>query len=134
MGSDMGSGKGSGKDKDKDADIEIALVFRPKYQDWSHPKGKLKPGETLVACALREVREETGQICELGVPLPSVRYLAHGRPKEVHYWAGRALGGDFTPTREIAALLWLPPAEARARLTQPRDRELLDALLATTPH
>ncbi|MEU7030537.1 NUDIX hydrolase [Streptomyces sp. NPDC046275] len=111
--------------------IEIALVHRPKYDDWSHPKGKLKRGETLAACAVREVAEETGQSCELGARLPSVRYLAQGRPKEVHYWAARALGGAFTPGREVDALVWLPPARARARLTQPRDRELLDALLAT---
>ncbi|WP_370413999.1 NUDIX hydrolase [Streptomyces fradiae] len=112
--------------------IEIALVHRPKYDDWSHPKGKLKRGETLAACAVREVEEETGQSCELGARLPSVQYLAQGRPKEVHYWAARALGGTFTPGREVDALLWLPPAAARARLSQARDRELLDALLATT--
>ncbi|MFD0369999.1 NUDIX hydrolase [Streptomyces sp. NPDC059071] len=118
--------------EDGSAALEIALVHRPKYDDWSHPKGKLKRGETLASCALREVKEETGQSCELGIRLPSVQYLAHGRPKEVHYWAARALGGSFTPNQEIDALLWLPPAEARTRLTQPRDRELLDALLATT--
>ncbi|MFJ3899961.1 NUDIX hydrolase [Streptomyces sp. NPDC090025] len=112
--------------------IEVALVHRPKYGDWSHPKGKLKRGETLAACALREVKEETGQFCELGARLPSVSYLAHGRPKEVHYWAARALGGAFTPSDEVDAVCWLPPAEARERLTQPRDRELLDALLAAT--
>ncbi|MFI8964086.1 NUDIX hydrolase [Streptomyces sp. NPDC053493] len=112
--------------------IEIALVHRPKYDDWSHPKGKLKRGETLAACAVREVLEETGQSCELGARLPTVRYLAQGRPKEVHYWAARALEGTFVPTHEIDAVLWLPPAEARPRLTQPRDRDLLDALLAAT--
>ncbi|GAA3393026.1 NUDIX hydrolase [Streptomyces roseoviridis] len=111
--------------------IEIALVHRPKYDDWSHPKGKLKRGETAEECARREIREETGQSCALGARLPTVRYLANGRPKEVTYWAARALGGTFTPNDEIDDLVWLRPALARPRLTQPRDRELLDALLAT---
>ncbi|MFI8828182.1 NUDIX hydrolase [Streptomyces sp. NPDC053431] len=114
--------------------VEIALVHRPKYDDWSHPKGKLKSGETAEECALREILEETGQACSLGARLPTARYLAHGRPKEVTYWAARALGGVFTPDHEVDALVWLPPAEARERLTQPRDRELLDALLTATAH
>ncbi|MFF7181777.1 NUDIX domain-containing protein [Streptomyces sp. NPDC008121] len=112
--------------------VEIALVHRPKYDDWSHPKGKLKPGETIRECALREIMEETGQACELGRRLPTLRYVANGRPKEVVYWSARALGGTFTPSREVDRLLWLAPPSARARLTQPRDRDLLDALLATT--
>ncbi len=111
--------------------IEVALVHRPKWNDWSHPKGKRKRGETAEACALREVLEETGRHCELGPRLPTVRYTVAGRAKEVVYWAARALDGDFTPTREIDALLWLSPAAARSRLTQPRDRELLDAAVAT---
>ncbi|MEU7008321.1 NUDIX hydrolase [Streptomyces sp. NPDC046332] len=110
--------------------IEIALVHRPKYDDWSHPKGKLKRGESAEECALREVREETGQACALGDRLPSARYWAHGQPKEVTYWSARALGGTFTPSKEVDRVEWLPPAEARARLTQPRDRDLLDALVA----
>ncbi|MFF8608014.1 NUDIX hydrolase [Streptomyces sp. NPDC015346] len=114
--------------------IEIALVHRPKYDDWSLPKGKLKRDETPRACAVREVREETGQNCLLGPRLPTVRYVANGRPKEVTYWAAEALGGTFTPTGEVDRLLWLPPAAARTRLTQPRDRDLLDALLSTTRH
>ncbi|MFF9344370.1 MULTISPECIES: NUDIX hydrolase [unclassified Streptomyces] len=113
--------------------IEIALVHRPKWDDWSHPKGKRKRGEDAEECALREVREETGQRCELGARLPTVRYPVEGRPKEVDYWAARALGGTFVSGREVDRLLWLPPAAARTRLTRPRDRELLDALLATAP-
>ncbi|MFC8896357.1 NUDIX hydrolase [Streptomyces cinereoruber] len=112
--------------------IEIALVHRPKYDDWSHPKGKLKRGETAEECARREVLEETGRHCELGARLPTVHYAVAGRPKEVAYWSARALTGAFTPTREIDTLLWLPPDRARPRLTQPRDRELLDEALATT--
>lgn len=110
--------------------IEIALVHRPKWDDWSHPKGKRKRGESAEACALREVLEETGHHCELGARLPTVRYPVAGRPKEVVYWAARALDGTFVPGREVDRLHWLAPAAARARLTRPRDRELLDVLLA----
>ncbi|MFF6903293.1 NUDIX hydrolase [Streptomyces hydrogenans] len=113
--------------------IEIALVHRPKWDDWSHPKGKRKRDESAEACALREVLEETGQRCALGARLPTVRYPVEGRPKEVDYWAGRALGGTFVPDREVDRLLWLAPAAARTRLTQPRDRELLDRFLSTAP-
>lgn len=112
--------------------IEIALVHRPKWNDWSHPKGKRKRAESAEACALREVLEETGQSCSLGPRLPTVRYAVDGRPKEVDYWVGRALGGTFTASREVDALLWLPPAAARTRLTQLRDRELLDAAVAAS--
>ncbi|WP_418957858.1 NUDIX hydrolase [Streptomyces tritici] len=111
--------------------VEIALIHRPKYDDWSHPKGKRKRGESAEECALREVREETGQACALGARLPTIRYTASGRPKEVEYWAARALGGVFTPTHEVDRLVWLPPAAARRRLTQARDRDLLDALPAS---
>ncbi|MGW1928204.1 NUDIX hydrolase [Streptomyces sp. NPDC001919] len=112
--------------------IEVALVHRPKYDDWSHPKGKRKRDESAEACALREVLEETGQTCSLGPRLPTVRYAVDGRPKEVDYWAARALGGMFTPNREVDRLVWLPPAAAHRRLTQARDRDLLNALTATT--
>ncbi|MFI8289593.1 NUDIX hydrolase [Streptomyces sp. NPDC085614] len=118
--------------EDRGRGIEIALVHRPKYDDWSLPKGKLKHDETLRACAVREVREETGQECVLGARLPTSRYLANGRPKEVSYWSAEAVGGTFSPSDEVDRLLWLAPAQARGRLTQPRDRELLDALLDTT--
>ncbi|EPH40267.1 NUDIX hydrolase [Streptomyces aurantiacus] len=111
--------------------LEICLVHRPKWDDWSHPKGKLKPGEDPLAGAVREVAEETGQHCVPGPRLPTAHYQAGGRPKEVQYWAAEATHGHFTPNREVDRVRWLPPAEARARLTQPRDRELLDTLLTT---
>ncbi|MFE2379231.1 NUDIX hydrolase [Streptomyces sp. NPDC059398] len=110
-------------------DLEICLVHRPKYDDWSHPKGKLKPDEDPLTAALREVREETGHHCTPGARLPTVRYTANGRPKEVSYWSAEATDGTFTPNSEVDRLLWLPPPVARTRLTQQRDRELLDALL-----
>ncbi|MFF9478145.1 NUDIX hydrolase [Streptomyces sp. NPDC014733] len=109
--------------------LEIALVGRPKYGDWSHPKGKLKRGESFRAAAVRETVEETGMTCTLGPRLPTVHYVVEGRPKEVRYWAAEATGGGFLPNREVDQLLWLPPAAARARVTQERDRGLVDALL-----
>ncbi|MFI5525919.1 NUDIX hydrolase [Streptomyces platensis] len=110
--------------------LEIALVHRPKYDDWSHPKGKLKRGENALAGAVREVAEETGMDCRPGAPLPTSSYDANGRPKTVRYWAAEALAGAFTPSTEVDRLEWLSPAEARTRLTQERDRPLVDALLA----
>ncbi|MEU6736211.1 NUDIX hydrolase [Streptomyces physcomitrii] len=109
--------------------IELCLVHRPKYGDWSHPKGKLKTGEPPLAAALREVAEETGFRCTPGPVLPSAHYLAHGRPKQVSYWAAEAGEGGFRPSREVDRICWLPPLSARARLTEPRDKELVDALL-----
>ncbi|MEV6648981.1 NUDIX hydrolase [Streptomyces sp. NPDC051219] len=108
--------------------LEICLVHRPKYDDWSHPKGKLKPGETPLACAVREVLEETGYVCLPGARLPTVRYFAQGRPKVVSYWEAEAVSGGFVPNSEVDRILWLPPAAARNRLTQPRDKTLIDAL------
>ncbi|EMF00205.1 NUDIX hydrolase [Streptomyces mobaraensis NBRC 13819 = DSM 40847] len=111
--------------------VELALVHRPKYLDWSFPKGKLKRREDARAGALREVREETGMDCVLGPPLPTSRYpVADGRLKEVRYWAAQPAGGAFAPNREVDRLAWLSPDEARNRLTHDRDRGLVDALLA----
>ncbi|MFH8978361.1 NUDIX hydrolase [Streptomyces sp. NPDC017890] len=113
--------------------LELCLVHRPKYDDWSHPKGKLEPGEDPLAGALREVAEETGYAAAPGAELPTVRYLADGRPKEVRYWAAAATTGAFVPSDEVDRILWLEPAAARARLTHARDRALVDALLTTHP-
>ncbi|MGW8374212.1 NUDIX hydrolase [Streptomyces sp. ODS28] len=118
-----------------DGGVEVALVHRPKYDDWSHPKGKLKRREreagSPLAAALREVYEETGMECVPGAALPTARYLVDGRPKQVSYWAAEATGGGFAPNDEVDRLIWLPPAAARARLTHERDRPLVDALLST---
>ncbi|GGM20313.1 DNA mismatch repair protein MutT [Streptomyces fumigatiscleroticus] len=111
-----------------DGGLQVCLVHRPKYDDWSWPKGKLKRGEDALAGALREVAEETGHTAAPGAELPTVRYMAGGRPKQVRYWAAEAVSGAFTPNDEVDRILWLPPAAARDRLTQHRDRELLDAL------
>jgi 8-oxo-dGTP diphosphatase len=112
-------------------ELEICLVHRPKYDDWSHPKGKLKRGEAPLDGALREVEEETGYHCAPGPRLPSTHYFVGGRAKRVSYWAAEATAGSFTPSREVDRVLWLDPPAARARLTQPRDRELVDEFLTT---
>ncbi|AXI78311.1 NUDIX hydrolase [Peterkaempfera bronchialis] len=112
----------------------VALVHRPKYDDWSLPKGKLAPGEEARAAALREVREETGLSCVLGAPLPTRRYPVQGRVKEVRYWAGVPVGGSFAANREVDRLEWLPASVARARLTHDHDRVLVDALLDAVSH
>lgn len=109
--------------------IEVALVHRPRYDDWSLPKGKSKAGEHMLETAVREVTEETGLRPVLGRPLPTSRYESGGRPKRVDYWAARpAPGGNgpFQPNDEVDDLQWLPLAAARARLTYPRDTVLLD--------
>jgi 8-oxo-dGTP diphosphatase len=117
-----------------DGGIELALIHRPRYDDWSLPKGKLKRGEEFAAAALRETREETGMECVLGAPLPSTRYLVEGRPKEVRYWAAEAGAGTFAVNHEVDRLIWLPPTAARHRLTNDRDRPLVDALLRAVTH
>ncbi|WP_407658625.1 NUDIX hydrolase [Kitasatospora acidiphila] len=107
----------------------IALIHRPKYDDWSLPKGKLRRGESPWEAAVREVAEETGLVCRLLAPLPAQHYLANGRPKEVRYWAAVPVSGEFRPNREVDRMKWLKPDKARAKLTHDRDRLLIDALL-----
>jgi len=122
-----------------ETDPEVALVHRPKYDDWSFPKGKLKPGEHMIAGALREVREETGLDVVFGRSLPPSHYLKDGRLKRVDYWAARASGpgGEIITVDEVDEVVWLPLNEARRRLTYEWDAGLLRALtalpLATVP-
>ncbi|MET7639820.1 NUDIX hydrolase [Streptomyces sp. NPDC005438] len=107
--------------------VEFAVIHRPKYDDWSLPKGKLHPEESFPLAAVREVREETGMDCALGLQLPTVRYVSAGRPKEVHYWTAEATQGAFRPGPEVDEMEWLPAGEARERLTHELDRGTLDA-------
>jgi 8-oxo-dGTP diphosphatase len=105
--------------------IEVALVHRPKYDDWSIPKGKLNSGEHPVIGAVREVREETGHSATPGRSLGEIHYLKEGTPKRVRYWAMRVTGGDFAPNDEVDQLMWLPPREAQRHLLPERDRHIL---------
>ena len=109
---------------------EVLVVHRPRYDDWSFPKGKARSRrESDAATALREVREETGLACELGEPLPDVTYTDRlGRPKVVRYWRMRAGPGTFEPGDEVDEVRWLPVDGARHLLTYDHDRALLDAL------
>jgi len=110
-------------------DIEIALIHRPKYDDWSLPKGKLKNGEHPIVGATREVEEETGLQCVVGRSLGEIHYDKEGVPKRVRYWALRYDSGTFEPNDEVDVLEWLSPSKARKRLLPERDRGVLDELM-----
>lgn len=114
--------------RDGDGALEVLLVHRPRYDDWTLPKGKLHRGESHEEGALREVEEETGLRCELGRELPSSHYRDQkGRAKVVRYWTMRPLDGAFQPDEEVDDARWLPLADADAELTYDRDREILHA-------
>jgi 8-oxo-dGTP diphosphatase len=111
-----------------DGKVEVLLVHRPRYDDWTLPKGKLHPGESHEEGALREVEEETGLRCELGRELPSSHYHDQkGRPKVVRYWAMQPVDGAFHPHDEVDDAHWLPLDAAEAELSYGRDREILNA-------
>ena len=110
-------------------DGRLAVVHRPRYDDWSLPKGKLDPGESFEEAALREVEEETGLRCRLVRELPAVEYEVRGRPKLVRYWAMEVEDDTpFVPNDEVDEVRWLEPGEALALLSYDRDREPVLAL------
>ncbi|GAB3592194.1 NUDIX hydrolase [Angustibacter peucedani] len=119
---------------DGSPELQVALVHRPKYDDWSWPKGKLDPGESWAAAAVREVLEETGLHVRLGIPLPHATYEVGGngstRPKVVHYWAAHVLADGGELADEVDEVVWTTFAEARSRLDYRRDRLQLKALRA----
>lgn len=119
---------------DAPEDFEYAVIHRPKYDDWSLPKGKLDPGETLPTAAVREILEETGFRAVLGRYLLSVTYrLDEQRDKRVDYWAAESVGGEFTPNNEVDVLRWLPFQEAAELLSHDIDRAVLARFLARPP-
>ncbi|MFG1923619.1 NUDIX domain-containing protein [Cryptosporangium sp. NPDC048952] len=122
--------------------VELAVVHRPRYDDWSLPKGKLDLGEHVLAAACREVIEETGLQPVVGPRLPSTSYLVEPRgrhrttdapglvPKTVDYWAMRAAEGEFTRNEEVDGLAWLPPEEAATRMTHGHDAGVIRTFAA----
>lgn len=105
--------------------IEVAVAHRPRYDDWSLPKGKVDPGETEPVTAVREILEETGHCAHLGRRVGAVSYPVQQGVKKVHYWAARSVGGKFVANHEVDELAWLPVAEAMKALEYPYDRKIL---------
>lgn len=109
--------------------VEVLLVHRPRYDDWTFPKGKTDPGELLPVTAVREIAEETGYRVRLGHPLPEVTYQVRGGLKHVAYWVCRTVEDetDFQPNREVDGIEWFSPRDARKKLTYEHDRGLLES-------
>jgi 8-oxo-dGTP diphosphatase len=109
---------------------EFCLVHRPRYLDWTIPKGKLEPGESHRDAAIREIEEETGFGVSVGAELPGTRYLDNeGRTKMVRYWIMTPTSGAFGPNDEVDELKWLPAAEALGLLTHEHDRSVIEAAI-----
>jgi 8-oxo-dGTP diphosphatase len=107
-------------------DGRVALVHRPRYDDWTLPKGKLDPPESFEEAAVREVQEETGLRARLVRELPPTAYQVGGRPKVVRYWLMDVEHeGQFVPNDETDQLRWVTPEEAMELLTYDRDRDVL---------
>jgi 8-oxo-dGTP pyrophosphatase MutT (NUDIX family) len=120
--------KGDGTD-----DVKVAVIHRPRYDDWTLPKGKLLPDEEELAAALREVEEETGFQCAVGDEIGVSRYTDRkGREKEVRYWTMQPTGGRFRPSQEVDELRWVSPSEAVELLTYDRDRDVLEGFAPTS--
>jgi 8-oxo-dGTP pyrophosphatase MutT (NUDIX family) len=109
--------------------LDVLLVHRPRYDDWTLPKGKAEPGESDEDCARREVEEETGLRCTLGRELTTVRYTDRfGRPKYARYWEMEPIDGAFAPGDEVDEIRWVPLTDAASMLSYPRDADVLRML------
>lgn len=104
----------------------MLLVHRPRYDDWSFPKGKADPGESDLQAALREVEEETGLRCTVAAELDPITYRDHnGRPKQVRYWLMEPVEGEFVANPEVDEVCWLTVEDAHEWLTYADERVLL---------
>lgn len=112
--------------RENNGEKEFLVIHRGYREDWSFPKGKLDPGEHLVGAAIREVREETGFAIQLGIPLPTVRYMKGNATKDAHYWNAKLLGGQFIANDEVDQVKWLPLAKAQKILTYDHDKEMIE--------
>ena len=111
-------------------ETEVLVTHRPRYDDWSFPKGKAEPGESDEECALREVEEETGLICRMGPELTTARYFdRRGRDKTVRYWRMEVEQGDFTPNSEVDRAEWMPLDEALNVLSYDHDLAMVEEML-----
>ena len=121
--------------KEEGKDLLVAIIHRRRYTDWSFPKGKVDPGETLAEAAVREIKEETGLKIKLGVPLSTVSYpIEKSKTKVVHYWAARVsdkaiANSKFKPDEEVSKVVWVKPDEAFAKLSYKHDRDLLQEVI-----
>lgn len=114
----------------KAGESEVLVVHRPRYDDWSFPKGKLESGETEQECAIREVREETGMLCETTSELTGTAYTdRRGRPKTVRYWSMKVLSGEFVPNSEVDEARWVSFSEAARLLDYEHDLLMLEELM-----
>ena len=113
---------------------EVLIVHRPRRSDWSLPKGKIDPGEHVLAAAVRECMEESSYLPQLGAPLPTLTYTALGRPKQVQYWAASVRSHDtFIPNDEVDEIRWLPVEQARHQLTYEHDADTVESATALPP-
>lgn len=117
-----------------DGELEVLVIHRPRYRDWSFPKGKCDPGESFLEAAVREVREEVGLEVEVGDVVGDVEYLDHkGRAKIVRYWTMAPVSGAFQVNDEVDVARWVDLEEARELLTYDHDRGLLARLSQVVP-
>ena len=129
QGGDVIRAAGGVVEREGEQGLEVLLVHRPQYDDWSLPKGKCEPGETDEECAVREVVEETGLVCELGEELPATVYRdSKGRRKRARYWSMIPREGELAFMHEVDAGLWLPLPQAKELLSYERDAAVLAAL------
>jgi 8-oxo-(d)GTP phosphatase len=119
-----------------DLSIEVALIHRPRYQDWSLPKGKLEMGETALQCAYREVHEETGIRATFTRQLGTVEYEESGQEKRVKYWAAHCAltNSEFVPNEEVDQMRWLSPSQALEQATHDSDKSIIEKFMSEEQH